>query len=183
MKKAYEARTQAIKANQKYLEHLSVELYDAMGFTERTMKNIMAAAIRPVVTAGGFGTAGLIGGAEDDTIEALMWSGAVLGGLSKVLTRGGIKGIPAIEQTKFAKFIPQYQIDKVDKFIRVNLATTTATRLSNRNTVMDRFSVEMFPRFTDTVRTDIIGRPVRGSDDAIGLANVSGSVEERAQIN
>ena len=178
--KAYEARTQAIKANQKYLEHLSVELYNAMGFTERTMKNIMAAAIRPVVTAGGFGTAGLIGGAEDDTIEALMWSGAVLGGLSKVLTRSGIKGIPAIEQTKFAKFIPQYQIDKVDKFIRVNLATTTATRLSNRNTVMDRFSVEMFPRFTDTVRTNIIGKPVVGSDDAIGLANVSGSVEERA---
>ena len=32
----------------------------------------------------------------------------------------------------------------------------------------------------NTVRTDIIGRPVRSSDDAIGLANVSGSVEERA---
>ncbi len=185
-KKSQIARDAMKKSNQKYLEHISVELYNSMGFTEKVMKGIMAAAIRPVVGAGGMGAVGLIGGAEEDTLESMMYLGAVLGGFSKVLNRGGIKGIPAPEQIKFAGFIPKFYIQTVDKYIRMNLATTTATRLSNRNPTMDRFSADMFPRFTDTVRTSQslnpfkAGKPITGSDDAIGLANTGDSVEGRA---
>jgi len=179
-KKSQIARDAMKKSNQKYLEHISVELYNSMGFTEKVMKGIMAAAIRPVVGAGGMGAVGLIGGAEEDTLEAMMYTGAVLGGFSKILNRGGIKGIPAPEQIKFAGFIPKFYIQTVDKYIRMNLATTTATRLSNRNPTMDRFSADMFPRFTDTVRTGIFGKPIVGSDESIGLANVGDSVEGRA---
>src|SRR5210317_478000 len=185
-KKSQIARDAMKKSNQKYLEHISVELYNSMGFTERVMKGIMAAAIRPIVGAGGMGAVGLVGGAEEDTLEAMMYTGAVLGGFSKILNRGGIKGIPAPEQIKFAGFIPKFYIQTVDKYIRMNLATTTATRLSNRNPTMDRFSVDMFPRFTDTVRTSQslnplkAGKPITGSDDAIGLANTGDSVEGRA---
>ena len=179
-KKSQIARDSMKKANQKYLEHISVELYNSMGFTEKVMKGIMAAAIRPVVGAGGMGAVGLVGGAEEDTLEAMMYTGAVLGGFSKILNRGGIKGIPAPEQIKFAGFIPKFYIQTVDKYIRMNLATTTATRLSNRNATMDRFSADMFPRFTDTVRTNIFGKPIVGSDESIGLANVGDSVEGRA---
>jgi hypothetical protein len=185
-KKSQIARDAMKKSNQKYLEHISVELYNSMGFTEKVMKGIMAAAIRPIVGAGGMGAVGLVGGAEEDTLESMMYLGAVLGGFSKVLNRGGIKGIPAPEQIKFAGFIPKFYIQTVDKYIRMNLATTTATRLSNRNNIMDRFSVDMFPRFTDTVRTSQslnplkAGKPITGSDDAIGLANTGDSVEGRA---
>jgi len=179
-KKSQLARDAMKKSNQKYLEHISLELYNSMGFTEKVMKGIMAAAIRPIVGAGGMGAVGLVGGAEEDTLEAMMYTGAVLGGFSKILNRGGIKGIPAPEQIKFAGFIPKFYIQTVDKYIRMNLATTTATRLSNRNNIMDRFSVDMFPRFTDTVRTGIFGKPIVGSDESIGLANVGDSVEGRA---
>ena len=185
-KKSQIARDSMKKANQKYLEHISVELYNSMGFTEKVMKGIMAAAIRPIVGAGGMGAVGLVGGAEEDTLEAMMYTGAVLGGFTKVLNRAGIKGIPAPEQIKFAGFIPKFYVQTIDKYIRLNLATTTATRLSNRNPIMDRFSVDMFPRFTDTVRVSQslnpfkAGRPVTGSDEAIGLANVGDSVEGRA---
>ena len=179
-KKSQLARDSMKKSNQKYLEHISLELYNSMGFTEKVMKGIMAAAIRPIVGAGGMGAVGLVGGAEEDTLEAMMYTGAVLGGFTKVLNRAGIKGIPAPEQIKFAGFIPKFYIQTVDKYIRMNLATTTSTRLSNRNATMDRFSADMFERYTDTVRTNIFGKPVVGSDETIGLANTGGSVEGRA---
>ena len=119
-KKSQLARETMRKSNQKYLEHISVELYNSMGFTEKVMKGIMAAAIRPIVGAGGMGAVGLVGGAEEDTLEAMMYTGLVLGGFTKVLNRAGIKGIPAPEQIKFAGFIPKFYIQTVDKYIRMN---------------------------------------------------------------
>ena len=187
--KSNKAREMAVKSHTDYTEHLAKRLYQEMGYGEKLIKAIVSAGIRPVIGAGAGGAFGTLGGANDDTLEGMMWGGAVLGGFHKITMRGGIKGVPVAIQNKMGEGVKQNFVQLLDRYLRINLATTTATRLSQRNTVMDGFSVEMFPRFTDSIRTniwgkpsaDFLGRPLKSkASESIGLLNRGDSIEGRA---
>ena len=161
------------------LINVTKEYHKATGLTGQAMRMLSVNLTRPLVGTGMGATAGSLFG-NDENFKYYMMAGGSVGGLHRILMRGGIKGIPMPTQIKFANILKKDFWTNLDRHIRIGATTTQQSKLSQRGPVMDEFSVAMFDRPADTIRLDWLGRVHKDAGSSIGLVGTGTSVEQMA---
>ena len=100
--------------------------------------------------------------------------------------RGGIKGIPKVEQVGFAKVLKKEYFTNLDRSLRILFSSTQQSSLTNRGPILDRFANLIFDRPSDVVRLTGkflgFGRPRVSEIDNIGLIKSGTNVETNIQM-
>ena len=161
------------------LIEVTKEYHKATGLTGQAMRMLSVNLTRPIVGTGMGATAGTLFG-DDETFKYYMMGGAAVGGLHRILMRGGIKGIPMPTQIKFGNMIKKDFWVNLDRQIRIGASATQQSKLSQRGPIMDEFSVAMFDRPADTIRLNWLGKVHKEQGTSIGLVGTGTSVEQMA---
>ena len=134
---------------------------------------------RPIVGAGMGAGVGVIWADSEEGFYDYVQRGAMLGGVSRALRLGVLKGIPKNTQIEFSTQLVKNYVSNFGRWFDVNLATSQSTKLSARGGVMDEFSTMMFPKFDTTPRLNIAGKVIKGEDAR--LTGYSQNIESSTQ--
>ena len=134
---------------------------------------------RPIIGAGMGAGAGVLWADSEDGFQNYVAAGAMLGGISRGLRSGMLKGIPKNTQIGFSTELLKNYINNLARGTNILLSTSQSTKLSARGGVMDEFSTMMFPKFDTTVRLDAAGRVIKG--EGARLTGYSQNIESSTQ--
>ncbi len=134
---------------------------------------------RPIIGAGMGAGVGVLWADSEEGFYDYVQRGAMLGGLSRALRSGMLKGIPKNTQIGFSAQLLGNYINNLARGTNIMLSTSQSTKLSARGGVMDEFSTMMFPKFDTTVRLDAAGRVIKG--EGARLTGYSQNIESSTQ--
>ena len=179
---AYKSLKEQAEATTKLQIQITKEIHKQAGLTGQIGRVLAVNFTRPLVGGAGGGTLGTLFTDSDEGFYTFVGLGLAVGGLNRVLMRGGIKGIPKVEQVGFAKVLKKEYFTNLDRSLRILFASTQQSSLSNRGPILDRFSNLIFDRPTDTVRLTGILKPKVSEVDNIGLIKSGTNVETNIQM-
>ena len=179
---AYKSLKEQAEATTKLQIQITKEIHKEAGVTGQIGRVLAVNFTRPLVGGAGGGTLGTLFTDSDEGFYTFVGLGLAVGGLNRVLMRGGIKGIPKVEQVGFAKVLKKEYFTNLDRSLRILFASTQQSSLSNRGPILDRFSNLIFDRPTDTVRLTGILKPKVSEVDNIGLIKSGTNVETNIQM-
>ena len=179
---AYKSLKEQAEATTKLQIQITKEVHKQAGLTGQIGRVLAVNFTRPLVGGAGGGTLGTLFTDSDEGFYTFVGLGLAVGGLNRVLMRGGIKGIPKVEQVGFAKVLKKEYFTNLDRSLRILFASTQQSSLSNRGPILDRFSNLIFDRPTDTVRLTGILKPKVSEVDNIGLIKSGTNVETNIQM-
>ena len=179
---AYNSLKEQAEATTKLQIQITKEIHKQSGLTGQIGRVLAVNFTRPLVGGAGGGTLGTLFTDSDEGFYAFVGLGLAVGGLNRVLMRGGIKGIPKLEQVGFAKVLKKEYFTNLDRGLRILFSSTQQSSLSNRGPIPERFANLIFDRPTDTVRLEGIFRPKVSEVDNIGLIKSGTNVETNIQM-
>jgi hypothetical protein len=179
---AYKSLKEQAEATTKLQIQITKEIHKQSGLTGEIGRVLAVNFTRPLVGGAGGGTLGTLFTDSDEGFYAFVGLGLAVGGLNRVLMRGGIKGIPKLEQVGFAKRLKKEYFTNLDRSLRILFSSTQQSSLTNRGPILDRFANLIFDRPTDTVRLQGMFRPKVSEVDNLGLVKSGTNVETNIQI-
>ena len=179
---AYNSLKEQAEATTKLQIQITKEIHKQSGLTGEIGRILAVNFTRPLVGGAGGGTLGTLFTDSDEGFYAFVGLGLAVGGLNRVLMRGGIKGIPKLEQVGFAKALKKEYFTNLDRSLRILFSSTQQTSLTNRGPILDRFANLIFDRPTDTVRLQGMFRPKVSEVDNLGLVKSGTNVETNIQM-
>ena len=179
---AYKSLKEQAEATTKLQIQITKEIHKQSGLTGEIGRILAVNFTRPLVGGAGGGTLGTLFTDSDEGFYAFVGLGLAVGGLNRVLMRGGIKGIPKVEQVGFAKALKKEYFTNLDRSLRILFSSTQQSSLTNRGPILDRFANLIFDRPTDTVRLQGIFRPKVSEVDNLGLVKSGTNVETNIQM-
>ena len=157
-----------------------IEQIHAIGGLKSQIGRILAINLtRPIIGAGMGAGVGVLWADSEEGFYDYVQRGAMLGGLSRALRSGMLKGIPKNTQIGFSTELLKNYINNLARGTNILLSTSQSTKLSARGGVMDEFSTMMFPKFDTTVRLDAAGRVIKG--EGARLTGYSQNIESSTQ--
>lgn len=183
---AYKSLKEQAEATTKLQIQITKEIHKQSGLTGEIGRVLAVNFTSPLVGSAGGGTLGTLFTDSDEGFYGFVFAGMAAGGLNRVLMRGGIKGIPKVEQVGFAKILKKEYFTNLDRSLRILFSSTQQSSLTNRGPILDRFSNLIFDRPSDTVRLTGkflgFGRPKVSEIDNIGLIKSGTNVETNIQM-
>ena len=121
---------------------LQIEITKAIhkqsGLTGQVGRILAGNLTKPALGAGGGAVFGTLFTDSDEGFYKFVAGGASVGMTHRVLMRGGIKGIPMIDQVGFAKVLKKEYWTNLDRKTRILLSTTNQSSLANRGPILDK---------------------------------------------